>query len=126
MDQGKSEALTFAKDAFSAALKERGWNFFKIFLAKGQLDKYFANPDDPDVKAWLDSLSSQERDDVIFAFGSAMDKYNLALGPVADEINNWPEVKLYSETKTVSIPSGVYQETLNMEPYAVQVIALSN
>lgn len=94
-------------------------------LPSNYFDKYLVDNNDPEVIAWLNSLTPQQKQDVLDAFSQAMNTYNAAIEIVADEINNWPEVRLYSETKTVSVAGNQYSETLTMEPYAVQFITLS-
>ena len=126
MEQGKVLARAQAKDTFAAALRQRGYAETFIQTALQNLEKYFVNPNDPEVTAWLNSLTPQQKQDVLDAFTQAMNTYNAILEPVANEINNWPEVKLYSETKTITIlPDNTYSETLTLEPYAVHIIMLS-
>jgi hypothetical protein len=125
MEQGKASAIAPAKETFKSVLRQKGYSEPIIAIASNYFDKFIANNDDPDVKTWLNSLTPQQKQDVLDAFDKAMDKYNELISIVAEEINNWPEVKLYSETKTIS-HNGIYQETLALEPYAVQLIILSN
>lgn len=125
MDQSRKDALIAAEKSFKDYLLAKGYPASSVETALEMLRKYLANPNDATVVAWLNSLTAQQKQDVTEAFAQAQTMYQKIINLVADEINNWPEVKLYSETKTVTIPAtGNYQETITLEPNALQVIVL--
>lgn len=126
MDQAREDALPVAEKTFKDYLLAKGYPASAVETALEMLRKYLANSNDATLIGWLNSLTPQQKQDVTDAFAQAQTAYQNIINLVADEINAWPEVKLYSETKTVTIPAtGIYQETITLEPYAVQVIVLS-
>lgn len=124
ISQEREEALPAADKSFRDYLLAKGYSKSFIDIGAQMASKYLANPGDATVEAWFNTLTAQEQRDVKSAFAQAMAIYQPIILKAADEINNWPEVKLYSETKTVAISNEEYKETIKLEPYAVQIIIL--
>jgi len=127
IQQAGNAAVAPAASAFTAFLQQRAYSEKFVQKALTMIIKWLANQNDADVATWVVSLTTQQINDVLGALNAAGDAYQNVLMPAVDEVNNLPEVKLYSESKTVQIASNhTYSETLTLEPYAIVMIMLSS
>lgn len=131
MAVGRPAALQAGKNEFEAELQRRGYDVWLVLLIlKPLMEKYLAgNGNNIDEINQLLDLYRPYFPRIKIDFWDAIDKgiskYGQVISSIAEEINSWPEVKLYSESTAVSISENQHSEDLTLGPYAVQVIILS-
>lgn len=129
MAVGRPAAVQAGKDEFEAELRRRGYSALWVLqMLKYRMERYLADNNIDELNRildWYRPYFPRIRIDFWDAFAKGMNKYGQVISSIAEEINNWPGVKLYSESKAVSISGNQHSEDLTLGPYAVQVIILS-